>query len=386
MSAAKRPDPDKPFFTPEQETLIREHLLKDAPELEIQRFLITCHRTGLDPFTRQIYGHIQRKKVKRGNEEIWVPSVVIMTSIDGFRAIAERSGEYRGQTAPEWYYVDDEGKSDWHNVCIVKRDQRHNPIGLPSACRVGILRQGFEQPCYGVANFDSFAKWIKGDDGYYLDTFWRKMPEHMIAKIAEAQGHRKAFPLLAHGIYIEEEVRDDDEPEVTPPARSEALPEGATWVPGHSPEERAAASKKPAEGPVAEIGSTTPPIEEKPAGEAPAKRAPRQRKTAPAQDSTPEPAAQKPADPGPFGEEAPVSPPAWQNAVIEDTVLNVKRVTGKTVGQLTADDVKWVYNEWVVKYHDKFAQNKSETKLALARHIEKAFIHHHGKPAKTFFE
>lgn len=203
---------EKDFFTEADKKLIKG-MLKGAPEHEIERFLRICERTGLDPFTRQIYGNVQRKK----ENDVWVPTLVIITSIDGLRAISESSGKYRGQTKPEWYYLNEENVLGWHDVFIPKRDGKGNPISLPEACRVGIHKENFVEPCYGVANFDSFAAWYKDGNDWVLNKFWKQMPEHMIAKVAEAAGHRKAFPLLMGQLYIEEEVKDEETEPVIPP-------------------------------------------------------------------------------------------------------------------------------------------------------------------------
>jgi phage recombination protein Bet len=72
-------------FKPDQIQLIKNTIAKDATDDELKLFLYQCQRTGLDPMTRQIYF------MKRSGK------VTIQTSIDGFRVIAERSGDYAGQ-------------------------------------------------------------------------------------------------------------------------------------------------------------------------------------------------------------------------------------------------------------------------------------------------
>lgn len=389
---------ENPFFTPEQKALL-EKTMEGAPEFEIERFLITCERTGLDPFSRQIYGNVQNKKVKTGKDSWgWVKTVVIITSIDGFRAIAERSGEYRGQTPPEWYCVGDDGKPGWHDVFIPKRDKMGNPLNIPEACRVGAIRKDFGAPCYGVANFDSFAVYQKGDDNaWYLSQFWKKMPEHMIAKVAEAQAIRKAFPLLACGLFVEEEVGKGDDEEQVIPARAgaaeEPLPEGMQWVPGHSPEDRAKAAAAaaagahaivsgapaaPAEAPAAPV---TPPAAQAPAADpAPAAVTPKGRKpraaAAPAETPAPAapvaPAAETPAPVAPV--ETPTSAPvhvgagaghegtAWADYKIEHITL--AKFVGRKIGELDPADIKSLFEGWVQKYADKIKLNPGKVREA----------------------
>lgn len=378
---------EEPFFTPEQIKVIKNDILKGAPEFEIERFLITCERTGLDPFSRQIYGHIankkQRKQGVRGNDANafeYVKTVVIITSIDGFRAIGERSGQYRGQTAPEWYYLDHEGKSDWHNVFITARDRKGNPLKVPDACRVGVLRESFAAPCYGVANFESFAKYFKEDANsggdWVLDTFWKKMPEHMIAKVAEAQAFRKAFPLLACGLFMEEEVRAEEDDEVKP---GHEAPAGATFVSLPAPAQAPAAPVSPA--PVAPA-PVTPAAPEKPA-EAPAAPAADAPKVTKGRKKA-ETAAEAPADPAPAAPVTPAAPvpvaapaPAagaagWQGHVIAQ--ITMTEYAGRKVGELSPAEVEFLKTKWVDKYAQKIALNPA--KVIEAKMISEAFAHH----------
>lgn len=135
--------------------------------------VMAAHRTQLDPFTKQIYFIVRGGKL------------CIQTGIDGFRLIAERSGKYRGQIGPEWCGPDGQWKDVWLD--------RHPP----AAARVGIIREDFAQPCWGVARFSSY------DTGQGL---WKSMPDVMIAKCAEALAIRKAFPQDTSGVFVQEEM------------------------------------------------------------------------------------------------------------------------------------------------------------------------------------
>lgn len=360
---------DTPIFNEEQKQLISEHILKGAPEFEIQKFIITCERTGLDCFSRQIYAHLQNKNIGSKAIPQWVKTISIITSIDGFRAIAERSGEYRGQTKPEWYYVDQNGVPGWHDVFITPRDRSGNPMVVPDACRVGILREGFKEPCYGVANFASFAKYVKSESegSYVLDTFWKKMPEHMIAKVAEAQGHRKAFPLLACGLYVEEELgREDDETPTTEPP-PESLPPGAKWIEGHSPEDRAAAHSAPSDTPNPEPAADTPTEPQKPAAP-PEKKAAKKKAEA---STPPKPEEQKPSE-APKENPSPTADGGWQNYVIQ--MISITKFNGKKLSELTPGDIASLKTGWCDRYADKIKTNPAKVKEA--EMIEAAHKHY----------
>lgn len=187
MLPAKLPEQAAPAFSPEQIDLIKQTICKGATDNELRLFLYQATRTGLDPLSRQIYS-LERREQRDGQ---WVKVRSIQTSIDGLRLIAERSGKYAGQVGPEW--CDAAGR--WHDVWI-----KSEP---PAAARVGVLRKDFEQPCFGVARFDSYAQ--KTKDGTPT-RMWATMGDVMIAKCAEALALRKAFPHELSGLYTGDEM------------------------------------------------------------------------------------------------------------------------------------------------------------------------------------
>lgn len=187
---------DAELWTPDQKALLDAAGLvkrpkngppEPAPRSTVVAFLAHCHRTGLDPIARQIYA------IERGGK--WT----ITVSIDGFRLVAQRSGQYAGQTPYEWTA---DGKT-WVDVWLGDEP--------PAAARVGVLRRGFEQPLYAVARWSSYAvmvpKWENRQRvGEELSPMWARMPDLMLGKVAEALALRRAFPMELSGLYTEEEI------------------------------------------------------------------------------------------------------------------------------------------------------------------------------------
>lgn len=196
-------------YTPDQVSLIKRTIAKGASDDELALFINQCRRTGLDPFSRQIYSIKRREK---NDKEEWVDKMMTQVSIDGFRLIAERSKKYRGQSDPMW--CGDDGQ--WKDVWL-------HPFP-PKACKVSVFRSDFDQPLTAVARFDSYC--VKKRDGG-LTAMWAKMPDIMIAKCAEALALRKAFPQDLSDIYAEDEMAHLDNPETEKKRKSKAQ----QWVP-----------------------------------------------------------------------------------------------------------------------------------------------------------
>lgn len=165
--------------------LIKTQICKGATDDELKMFIQVCDRTGLDPFARQIYA-VQRYNSAEGKNVM-----TVQVSVDGLRVIAERSGKYQGQVGPQYCSKDGVWKDAWLEP------------GAPSAARVGILRKDFSEPLFAVARWDSY-KSLKADGN--LMPMWAKMPDVMLAKVAESLALRRAFPQDLSGLYSPEEM------------------------------------------------------------------------------------------------------------------------------------------------------------------------------------
>ena len=188
--------------------LIKKTIAPGTTDDQLALFVRVCMQTGLDPFARQIYAILRNEKQRDGSYE---KKMSIQTSIDGYRLLAQRSGEYAGQEGPYWYDADEK---TWTDVWLSDK--------APAAAKVGVMRRGFVQPIYAVARYQTYvARDRNGNISPF--TLWAKMPEVMIAKVAEALALRRAFPAELSGIYTAEEMQQADEPMPTVSTRPQAV-------------------------------------------------------------------------------------------------------------------------------------------------------------------
>jgi len=188
------------LWTPEQTQLISTTIAPGCSADELRLFAYACQRTGLDPFSKQIYA------IKRGGK------MTIQAGIDGLRSIAERTGQLDGS---ETLWCGEDGQ--WQDVWLSSKP--------PAAAKTIIYRKGASHPFVGVARFADY------NAGQGL---WSKMGAAMIAKCSEALALRKAFPADLSGVYSTDEMQqaepDTVQPVTVTAEAAPALPAGDAKV------------------------------------------------------------------------------------------------------------------------------------------------------------
>jgi phage recombination protein Bet len=151
-------------FGKDQIDLIKRTIAKGATDDELKLFLAQCERTGLDPFDRQIY--FIKRRVKNKKTGTWEEVGQTQTSIDGFRVVAERTGEMDGQDVA---WCDETGA--WCDVWL-----KNTP---PFAARVIAYRKACSHGFPGIARFDEYVQTFQDGNPSGL---WGKMPANQLAK------------------------------------------------------------------------------------------------------------------------------------------------------------------------------------------------------------
>lgn len=171
----------------------------NVTQADLDIFLAQSKRTGLDPFSKQIYMIGRRQKI--GNTDQYEIKQTIQVGIDGLRAIAHRVAQQCHEvfSMSDTLWADNSGA--WHDVWLAPTP--------PAAAKVSVKRGG--GVFSAVALFKEYVPIYKGKPS----GMWASKPALMIAKCAEALALRKAFPTDMSGIYTDDEmenVKDYSEP------------------------------------------------------------------------------------------------------------------------------------------------------------------------------
>lgn len=166
---------------------LREYInqkYKDVPMPVLANFLYVCYVRNLNPLLNHVY------IVPIGGK------LQLVTGIDSYRLIAQRTGQYAGKKAP--LYLKESGK--WEDFVLEGEKILAGRITIMKQMQGGLI---VETTC------DAYMKeYNKGINQ------WKSMPYHMIAKVAESLALRTAFPDELAGLYTAEEVEGSGTEEV----------------------------------------------------------------------------------------------------------------------------------------------------------------------------
>jgi hypothetical protein len=116
--------------------------------------------------------------------------MTIQTSIDGFRVIAERSGNYGGQSEP---------------ILTFKQS------GEVESCKITVFKFRGDIRYEAATSVVYFDEYVQRDKEGKPMGLWNRMPIVMIQKVCEAVCLRRAFPQDLSGLYTGDEMSQSDE-------------------------------------------------------------------------------------------------------------------------------------------------------------------------------
>ena len=196
-------------WKPEEMKLLKNTVAR-GQDLSDSEFLLLGYvskLSGLDPFLKQIY------PVKFYSKTANAKILTFLTSIEGYRLIAERTNRYAGRDE----YMFDEGLS-LYQMLEAKRQTPHTA----TATVYKIMNKERYPTCHSVR----WTEFYPSDE--HKQWMWNKMKFNQIGKCAEAGALRAAFPNNFKGIYVDVEFDQSNadpayQPEDTEDLRDEAV-------------------------------------------------------------------------------------------------------------------------------------------------------------------
>jgi phage recombination protein Bet len=185
-----------PEYSTEQIKLLAETVAKGCDQNELAFFLQVAKLKRLDPFTGQI--HV----VKRWDSSLGKEKISIQTGVDGYRAIASRTGDLAGIDDPE-YDSEVEEHPNWAKITVYRYGRGDEKVPYRATARWGEYVQTYKDKQTGELK---------------PNPMWKRMPYLMLGKVAESLALRKAFPDELSGMYTNEEMgqADNETPGITP--------------------------------------------------------------------------------------------------------------------------------------------------------------------------
>lgn len=183
MNAVAKINPSGALVPAEQaeavRTALKSSLYPGASDASVDLVLSYCRAAGLDPMQKPV--HIVPMWDSKARET----RDVVMPGIGLYRTNAARTGEFAGMSEPEFGPMVTER--------IGTRD-----VTFPEWCRVTVSRQ---LPSGYVAQFTAVEYWIENyaikggkDQDQSPNAMWSKRVRGQLAKCAQAQALRMAFP------------------------------------------------------------------------------------------------------------------------------------------------------------------------------------------------
>lgn len=185
--------------------LIKRNFAVGASDDELEIFRYQANRMGLDIIARQI--HMVKRKAWDAATRTYIDKMSIQVGIDGYRIIADRTGNYAPGRANTYEY-------------------REEKLYSATAYVMKYVRGQWVEVS-AIAHYSEYVQMAGKDDNRRPTAMWTDKPHIMLGKCAEALALRRAFPAELSGVYTDEEMMQAD---------NHTAPVDATWTPAPDPE------------------------------------------------------------------------------------------------------------------------------------------------------
>ncbi len=197
---------------------LKNSIYPGAKDESVMMALDYCRARQLDPLLKPVHLVPMSVKDSRTCKSEWRD--VVMPGIGLYRIQADRSGDYAGAREPEF------GPDVTQTLTGVE-------VTFPQWCKYTVYKR---MPSGEIVEFSAKEYWIEnyatgGRDTTAPNAMWKKRPYGQLAKCAEAQALRKAWPEIGQQPTAEEmegKSLDVDIRDVPPRSTTEALPPAAS--------------------------------------------------------------------------------------------------------------------------------------------------------------
>lgn len=176
---------------------LKHSVYPGAKDESIKMVLAYCRARSLDPLQKPV--HIVPMFIKDAESGQGSMRDVVMPGIALYRIQAQRSGAYAGQSDPE--YGED-----------INENLGGTSVTYPKWCKVTVSKR---MPTGEIVEYSAKEYWKEnyataGKDSLSPNAMWKKRPYAQLAKCAEAQALRKAFPDVIDQSPSAEEMEGKD--------------------------------------------------------------------------------------------------------------------------------------------------------------------------------
>ncbi|ANF79357.1 phage recombination protein Bet [Salmonella enterica] len=197
---------------------LKNSIYPGAKDESVMMALDYCRARQLDPLLKPVHLVPMSVKDSRTGKSEWRD--VVMPGIGLYRIQADRSGDYAGAHEPEF------GPDITQTLSGVE-------VTFPQWCKYTVCKR---MPSGEIVEFSAKEYWLEnyatgGRDTTAPNAMWKKRPYGQLAKCAEAQALRKAWPEIGQQPTAEEmegKTLEVDMRDVTPRNAMDALPPGAS--------------------------------------------------------------------------------------------------------------------------------------------------------------